>query len=146
MKFSSPLLDKLDLLTDKIVSYEISRASNLKQLEKLFPLCVLDDSFHTIHELFEFKAMNLMGISLKEESLGMIQTGRYIQLLVITTKKKEDKKSRNISLSYFGKSETVEKEQVARLTEFVLRWRYEKSFLNVNHYKSMIEQLDHDVL
>ena len=75
MKFSSPLLDKLDLLTDQIVSYEISRASNLKQLEKLFPLCVLDDSFHTIHELFEFKAMNLMGISLKATE-SLLQRGK----------------------------------------------------------------------
>ena len=82
-----------------------------------------------------------MGITLSEEALGEIQKGRYVQLLVIAAKKKEEKKSTSISLGYFGKAELLDPQQVAYLTEFVLRWRYEKSFLNVNHYRDLIGQL-----
>lgn len=141
MKLSSPLLSRLHALTDEITTYETSRIANLKRLETLMPLCILDDKYRDIKALLDFKAMNLMGISLNEEALGEIQEGRYIQLLVIAPKQVTDKKSTNISLGYFGKAETVLAEQVANLTEFVLRWRYEKSFLNLNHYKNLLAQL-----
>ena len=140
MKVSSPLISRLHTLTDALTSYETSRLANLKRLDELLSLCVLDEKYRDVKMLLEFKAMNLMGISLTEEALGEIQEGRYIQLLVIAPKEKMDKKSTNISLGYFGKAETVLKEQVEQLTEFVLRWRYEKSFLNLNHYKNLIDR------
>ena len=142
MKLATPLLLRLQTLTDEIVSYETSRVSNLNRLQELFSDCILDDAFSTLEELFEFKAMNLLGISLSSEALGEIQKGRYVQLLVIASKKKDDKKSKNISLGYFGKAELLEDGLCAKLTEFVLRWRYEKSFQNVNHYKDLLGQLD----
>jgi len=140
MKVSSPLISRLHALTDELITYETSRQANLKRLDELLPVCVLDEKYRDVVTLLEFKAMNLMGISLSEEALGVIQEGRYIQLLVIAPKQMTDKKSTNISLGYFGKAETVLKEQVANLTEFVLRWRYEKSFLNLNHYKTLIDK------
>ena len=143
MKLSSPLLTRLQALTDDIITYETSRIANLKRLEELLPLCVLDEKYRDIHTLLDFKAMNLMGISLSEEALGEIQEARYIQLLVIAPKQVTDKKSTNISLGYFGKAETVLSAQIAHLTEFVLRWRYEKSFLNLNHYKKLLDFRDH---
>ncbi len=142
MKSNASLLLRLQELTDTLVTYESSRIANIKRLETLFPLCIKGDDFRTIHELFEFKAMNLMGITLSEDALGVIQEGRYVQLLVIAAKQKEDKKSTSISLGYFGKAESVDPQTVAHLTEFVLRWRYEKSFMNVNHYKELIEQFN----
>ena len=144
MKSNSSLLLRLQELTDDIITYESSRIANIKRLEELFTLCILGDDFRSIHELFKFKAMNLMGITLTEDALGAIQKGRYIQLLVIAAKEKGEKKSTSISLGYFGKAESVDAQQVAHLTEFVLRWRYEKSFLNVNHYKELINQLGED--
>lgn len=142
MKSNASLLLRLHELTDALVTYESSRIANLKRLEELFPLCISGDDFDSVHELFEFKAMNLMGITLSDEALGSIQAGRYVQLLVIAAKKKEEKKSTSISLGYFGKAENVDPQMVKNLTEFVLRWRYEKSFINVNHYKGLIEQLE----
>ena len=142
MKLSSPLLTRLQALTDDIITYETSRIANLKRLEELLPLCVLDEKYRDVHALLDFKAMNLMGISLSEEALGEIQEGRYVQLLVIAPKQVTDKKSTNISLGYFGKAETVLSAQIGHLTEFVLRWRYEKSFLNLNHYKKLLELRD----
>lgn len=141
MKSNSLLLSRLHELTDDLISYETSRIANRQRLEILFVNCVLDEGFSCVEELFEFKAMNLMGISLNEMELGHIQVGRYIQLLVIAAKKKGEKKSTSISLGYFGKAELVDSSLVADLAEFVLRWRYEKSFLNVNHYKNLISAL-----
>jgi hypothetical protein len=144
MKLSTSLLSRLQSLTDDIISYETSRIENLKRLDELFPFCVLDQKFSNVKELFEFKAMNLMGITLSEEALGEIQKGRYVQLLVITAKKKEEKKATNISLGYFGKAELLDDTLRGQLTEFVLRFRYEKSFHNNNHYKNLIEKLSHE--
>lgn len=141
MKSPSSLLSRLQLLTDEITTYETSRIANLKRLKELFSECVLDESYSSIEELFEFKAMNLMGITLSEDALGEIQEGRYIQLIVIAAKQKEEKKSTSISLSYFGRSEQLKPELVKKLTEFVLRWRYEKSFYQMNHYKHLLEIL-----
>ena len=141
MKLSPSLLSRLQALTDDITSYEIKRSANIQRLKELFRECVLDESIKDVEELFAFKAMNLMGISLSEELLGSIQKGRYVQLLVITAKKKEEEKSTNLSLSYFGKSELLDDGLRLNLTEFVLRWRYEKSFHNVNHYQKLIEKL-----
>ena len=52
------------------------------------------------------------------------------------------KKAKNISLGYFGKAETLDKELKNCIIEFVLRWRYEKSFQNVEHYKKLIARVE----
>ncbi len=134
----SDVLRRLQQLTDRVTSYEIRRRENLKRLKELFVLCALNEKYPTVEELFSFKAMNLMGISLKEENLGEIQKGRYVQVLTIASKKEDSKKSPNVSLGYFGKAELLDPVMKDRLVEFVLRWRFEKSFMNMHHYQQMI--------
>jgi len=50
--------------------------------------------------------------------------------------------SKNTSLGYFGKAETLENTLKNEIIEFVLRWRYEKAFQNVEHYKDLIARVE----
>ena len=94
--------------------------------------------------VFAYKAMNLSGIGLKEEDFGAVREGKYIQIIAITYEpdKNGKKKAKNISLGYFGKSETLNVDLKNEIIEFVLRWRYEKAFQNVAHYKNLIARVD----
>ena len=73
-----------------------------------------------------------------------MRAGKYIQIIAITYEpdKNGKKKAKNISLGYFGKAEALAPERKNNIIEFVLRWRYEKAFQNVEHYKDLIARVN----
>ena len=137
----SSALDRLKNLTTKISSYEMARKENMKLLEKLFFELQIDKKVMEFINLFEFKAINLSGASLVQESLGEIKEGRYLQILAISYDKEAVVKSKNISLGYFGKVENVDKQLKDSIVEFVIRFRLEKSFMTMEHYHSIVSDL-----
>ena len=48
-------------------------------------------------------------------------------------------KSKNISLAYFGRVENVDEKLKNDVVAFVLRWRFEKSFMTLEHYHNLLE-------
>ena len=132
----SVTLDRLKELTDRLTTYEIQRRNNLNRLSILFEQLGLTSKINHFEALFEFKAMNLTGISLKEEHLGAIQHGKYVQILAIGAR--TEKKASNSSLVYLGKAEKLTPLQCHEVVEFVLRWRFEKSMRTVHHYESLL--------
>lgn len=135
----SSALDRLKNLTSKISGYEVARKENLKLLEELYKTLQIADKVENFEYLFEFKAINLSGVSLKSEDLGAIKDGKYLQILAILYDKSADVKSKNLSLAYFGRVESVDEELRKKIVEFVLRWRYEKSFITLEHYHKMLD-------
>jgi len=135
----SSALDRLKNLTNKISSYELSRKSNMKRLEELFFELEIDKKVEDFHALFIFKAINLSGVSLLNEDLGSIKKGKYLQILAISYDKEAKVKSKNISLAYFGRVESVESKLKDSVVEFVLRYRFEKSFMTLEHYHEMLQ-------
>ena len=89
-------------------------------------------------ELFLFKAINLSGASLLEESLGEIKEGKYLQILAISYDKTATIKSKNISLAYYGRAENVDVALKNKIVEFIVRYRFEKSFMTLEHYYGML--------
>ena len=87
-----------------------------------------------------FKAINLSGASLLNENLGEIKEGKYLQVLAIQYDKNTDVKSKNISLAYFGRVENVETEFKDKVVEFIIRYRFEKSFMTLEHYHTMLDR------
>jgi len=134
----SSALDRLKNLTNKISSYELARKENIKRLEELYKKLGVDAKVEKFVELFYFKAINLSGISLQEENLGEIKEGKYLQILAISYDKKATVKSKNVSLAYFGRVESVNEELREMVVEFVIRYRFEKSFINLEHYHLML--------
>ncbi|MCW9026051.1 MAG: hypothetical protein OQJ77_01930 [Thiovulaceae bacterium] len=137
---SSPL-DRLKNLTNKITSYEKVRKDNLLELKILFEDIEISKKVDIFEEIFEFKAINLSGASLQEENLGEIKKGKYLQILAISYDKEASVKSKNISLGYFGKSENVDIELKDKIVEFIIRYRFEKSFMTLEHYNAMLKSL-----
>jgi len=123
---------------EKIREENIDRVHMLYDELKIFEKC---PDFSTI---FSYKAMNLSGIGLKEEDFGVIREGKYIQIIAITYEPDASgkKKAKNISLGYFGKGETIDPNLKNKIIEFILRWRYEKAFQNVQHYRDLLTRLD----
>ncbi len=140
----SSALERLKNLTSKITSYELSRKQNLIKLEKLYSSLGIDEKVDTFVELFGFKAINLSGISLSEDSLGKIQEGKYVQLIAISYDSSAVVKNKNSSLGYFGRSEKVEDDLRYKIINFVLCWRFEKSFRTLEHYNTLIDSLPKD--
>ncbi len=138
-------LDRLKNLTSKISGYEVARKENLTILRTLYALLKIDDKVECFDDIFLFKAINLSGISLKEEEVGRIKEGKYLQVLAILYDKEAPIKSKNISLGYFGRVEAVEKKLRENIVEFVLRWRFEKSFKTLEHYHDMIKYIKGDI-
>jgi len=134
----SSALDRLKHLTNKISSYEMARKDNLKALRKLFVKLEIDKKVNEFLELFEFKAINLSGASLLNDSLGEIKKGKYLQILAISYDKDAIVKSKNISLAYFGRVENVDEELKNAVVEFIIRYRFEKSFITLEHYHDML--------
>jgi len=132
----SDALRRLKELTSKISSYELTRKENFKRLKELYEKLGLKKKAHDFETIFEYKAINLSAVSLQKESFGELQEGKYLQLLAIT---KVDGKNRNISLAYFGRVENVEESLRSEVIEFVIRYRFEKSFLNLEHYHELLE-------
>lgn len=135
----SSALDRLKNLTNKISSYELARKENLKLLEELFYEIGVDKKVENFLELFEFKAINLSGASLLQEDLGTIKEGKYLQVLAISYDKNAKVKSKNSSLAYFGRVEGVERELKDKVVEFIIRYRFEKSFMTLEHYHEMLD-------
>ena len=131
-------LERLKNLTNKISSYEMERKNNLKNLEILFNELNIDKKVGEFNKLFDFKAINLSGASLVEENFGEIKEGRYLQILAISYDKSAKVKSKNISLAYFGRVENVDVELKNRVVEFIIRYRFEKSFMTLEHYHGML--------
>jgi len=119
------------------------RQENIGRLEKLYRQLKIDEKSPGFENIFIYKAMNLSGIGLKEEDFGEVREGKYIQVIAITYEpdKNGKKKAKNVSLGYFGKAEKLEEKLKNEIIEFVLRWRYEKAFQNVEHYKELIEKI-----
>ena len=134
----SSALDRLKNLTDRMSSYEMARKENLKFLQELYLKLDLKDKVENFSDLFEFKAINLSGASLAQETLGEIKEGKYLQILAISYDKEAVVKSKNISLAYFGRVESVDEELKNRVVEFIIRYRFEKSFITLEHYHEML--------
>ena len=137
----SSALDRLKSLTAKISSYELARKENLKTLETLYKTLRISDKVADFHDLFEFKAINLSGISLSADDLGTIKEGKYVQVIGIKYDKSSAVKNKNVSLGYYGRAEKVEPDLRNRIITFVLCWRFEKSFRTLEHYHIMINTL-----
>jgi len=134
----SSALDRLKNLTSKISSYEMARKDNLRILETLFNELEISKKVDNFSSLFDFKAINLSGASLLSENLGEIKEGKYLQLLAIMYDKSAVVKSKNISLAYYGRAENVDENLKNRVVEFIMRFRFEKSFITLEHYHEMI--------
>ncbi len=124
-------------------SSETARVQNLMKVAQLYLKLNIDDKAPDFNNIFIYKAMNISGIGLKEDDFGEIRAGKYCQIIAITYEpdKNGKKKAKNISLSYFGKAEKLEDGEKNDIMEFVLRWRYEKAFQNLEHYKELIEKI-----
>jgi len=127
----------------KHVSADDVRNKNIDRVKVLYKTLKIFEKSPDFENIFMYKAMNLSGIGLKEEDFGEVREGKYIQIIAITYEpdKNGKKKAKNISLGYFGKAETLDVILKNKIIEFVLRWRYEKAFQNVEHYKDLIEKV-----
>lgn len=136
----SSALDRLKNLSNKISisNYELSRKENMTKLKELFKETGIDQKVETFEELFAFKAINLSGASLQSENLGEIKEGRYLQVLAIAYDKTAKVKSKNISLGYYGRVENVDEQLKNKVVEFIIRYRFEKSFITLQHYHTML--------
>lgn len=141
----SAALDRLKNLTDKISSYERARKENISALKLLYIEVGIDKKVENFEDIFEFKAINLSGASLLEENLGEIREGKYLQILAIAYDKEACIKSKNISLGYFGKVESVNTKFKDKIVEFIIRYRFEKSFMTLEHYNSMLNIYKKDI-
>jgi phosphoglucomutase len=137
----SSALDRLKNLTAKISSYELSRKENLKELERLYEKLHVNEKVSSFGDLFEFKAINLSGVSLNADDLGTIKEKKYVQIIAITYDKSSQVKNKNSSLGYFGRAEKIDGELKNEIIAFILRWRFEKSFITLEHYHTMINGL-----
>ncbi len=135
----SAALDRLKNLTNKISSYERARKDNISALKILYQDIDIDKKVEIFEDIFKFKAINLSGASLLEENLGEIKKGKYLQILAISYDKEARIKSKNISLGYFGKAELVDEELKNKIVEFIIRYRFEKSFMTLEHYNGMLK-------
>lgn len=136
---------EIDSSEDKInIGFEQVRKENKIRVEVLYEKLKIFEKSPDFSNIFIYKAMNLSGIGLKEEDFGQVREGKYIQIIAITYEpdKNGKKKAKNISLGYFGKAESLDATLKNEIIEFVLRWRYEKAFQNVEHYKDLIARVD----
>ena len=119
------------------------RQENLHQIYRLFKSLGIDKKHHHFKSIFNYKAINLAGIALKDENFAEIHEGRYIQIISIAYEVNSTGKQivKNTSLGYYGKAEKIEPQLKNDIIEFVLRWRYEKSFQQSDHYQELISRL-----
>jgi len=137
----SSALERLKELTSKISSYELARKENMRTLATLFKTLGLTEKVGEFHDVFEFKAINLSGISLAEDDIGVIKEGKYLQIIGIKYDKTAKVKNRNISLGYYGRVEKVDESVRNTIVKFIIAWRFEKSFRTLEHYYTMLEKL-----
>ena len=137
-------LDRLKNLTNKISGYETARKDNMKILKVLYHDIGIDKKVEKFPLLFKYKAINLSGASLLSENLGEIKKGKYLQILAIGYDKDAVVKSKNVSLGYFGRVESVDPQLKDKIVEFIIRYRFEKSFMTLEHYHEMLEPYSKD--
>lgn len=137
----SSALDRLKDLTSKISRYELSRNQNLKKLEDLYASLHIDEKVVNFSDLFEFKAINLSGIGLSPDKLGVVQEGKYIQIIAISYDADAVVKNKNSSLGYFGRADKIEEGLKNQIVTFVLAWRFEKSFRTLEYYHELLDAL-----
>jgi hypothetical protein len=140
----APVAKTVEAPVVKKAQSENVRQENINRVKELYEKLKIYEKSPDFDKIFIYKAMNLSGIGLKEEDFGQVREGKYIQVIAITYEpdKNGKKKAKNISLGYFGKAETLDPKLKNEIIEFVLRWRYEKAFQNVEHYKELIEKID----
>ena len=142
----SDRLARLKALADEvsaISTYETERKRNLKRLHELFQRLRLEEKVPDFDDLFRFKAINLSAISLTRENLGAVAEGKYAQIIAITYVEEEGRKrAKNVNLRYFGRADALEEGLKREIVEFVLRWRLEKSFRGVDHYRELLKSLE----
>lgn len=128
----------------KSASFDGIREENIARVKALYEKLKIFEKSPNFDDIFIYKAMNLSGIGLKEEDFGVVREGKYIQIIAITYEpnKNGKKKAKNVSLGYFGKAETLDPTLKNEIIEFVLRWRYEKAFQNVEYYKDLIARVE----
>jgi hypothetical protein len=136
-------VEKTTTVTKSMSSDQV-REENIARVKELYEKLKIFEKSPDFTEVFIYKAMNLSGIGLKEEDFGEVREGKYIQIIAITYEpdKNGKKRAKNISLGYFGKAESLDATLKNEIIEFVLRWRYEKAFQNVEHYKDLIAKID----
>jgi len=134
---------KVQQTPNDIPTQNTTRDLNIKKVKDLYDKLSIVEKSPDFEKIFSYKAMNLSGIGLKEEDFGEIREGKYIQIIAITYEpdKNGKKKAKNISLGYFGKAENIDEKLKKDIIEFVLRWRYEKAFANLEHYKELITRV-----
>jgi len=119
---------------------EIIRHDNLEKLRTLYEKLNIQN-VERFDDLFNFKAINLSGVSLKKEEFGEVVSGKkYMQIVAVD--KKEGEKSKSVSLKYYGKAEEVDPRIVGDVVEFVVRYRFEKSFINLEGHYELIENIN----
>ena len=134
---------KLKSNSSSPTTQEHQRGDNLKKLEILYIKLELSKKVTEFQNIFHYKAMKLAGIGLKNEDFGEIREGKYIQIIAIEYIKNDSGKSvaKNISLGYYGKAEKLLEEKKHNIIEFILRWRYEKTFQHTEHYQQLLSKL-----
>jgi len=147
--FNEGNTEALNVNVDKLLEEEhdfgkMLRYENLRIIKSLYHKLEIYEKSPDLDDLFMYKAMNLSGIGLKDDDFAEVRSGKYIQVIAITYEPDDHgkKKAKNISLGYFGKGESIDPKLKRQIIEFVLRWRYEKAFQNVEHYKILLEKLD----
>ncbi len=135
---------KQTIVNEVSVHFEQVREENIIRVKELYEKLKIFEKSPDFNFIFIYKAMNLSGIGLKKEDFGEVRVGKYIQIIAITYEpdKNGKKRAKNISLGYFGKAESLDPALKNEIIEFVLRWRYEKAFQNVEHYKDLIAKID----
>ncbi len=143
----SSALDRLKQLTNKISSFEMARKENMQTLKELYTRLKIDEKIPHFESLFKYKAMNVTGLSLQVEDLGAIKENRYIQIICISyDKEAKSQKSKNSSLGYFGRSDSIDEGLKKAIVKFILAWRFEKSFMTLEHYHEMINTVNNEAV
>ena len=135
-------IEKINFLLDRFEKIDV-RANNLKRVEELFRDLKLNEKHGDFTTLFDYSAMNLAAIGLKHENFGVLQNGKYVQIIAIRQVDDSGKKvTKNSSLGYYGKAEKLDEELKNKIIEFVLRWRYEKTFHQSDYYAKLLQELN----
>ena len=131
-------IKRVEELLSSLNTTDVIRKRNYKRVYELYKELKINEKVGEFNKIFSFLAINLTGISLQKDNLGAIFPKRYVQIIAII---KVDGKMKNISLRYFGKAEKLEESTKQKIMEFVLRWRLEKSFMNVDEYINLLNIL-----
>ena len=120
------------------------RKNNLNRVALLYAELELEKKHPDFSTIFNYKAMNLAGIGLKNEDFGEIREGKYVQIIAIAYEIDTNAKRiiKNSSLGYYGKAEKLTQKDKSNIIEFVLRWRYEKTFQHSDHYQQLLQKFN----